>query len=180
LHCTALYRRLLQEESHWLQLQQQYNAMHTSAACIPAGTDTAATDTDAAEDTAVAAAAAEAAEPADIAEAAPGSPNTTAAGAAAAASGAAAAAVGDGPVCAQQEAKVRGVQLKVEMLLALVSKMEHLVSSAETAARTLQVRFGTSVWQGCAAWCGCSSNLYIDAVRQLPARHVISVFISVS
>jgi hypothetical protein len=36
--------------------------------------------------------------------------------------------------------KVRGVQLKVEMLLALVSKMEHLVSSAETAARTLQVR----------------------------------------
>jgi hypothetical protein len=42
-------------------------------------------------------------------------------------------------VCAQQAVKVRDVQLKVEMLLALVSKVEHLVSSAETAARTLQV-----------------------------------------
>lgn len=45
-----------------------------------------------------------------------------------------------GPVCAEQAGKIRGVQLKVEMLVALVAKMEHLVSSAEAAARTLQVR----------------------------------------
>jgi hypothetical protein len=69
--------------------------------------------------------------------------------------------------------KVRGVQLKVEMLLALVSKMEHLVSSAETAARTLQVRWG--IWQGlhCLVWLFA----YVFAVvRQLPARHAVGVF----
>lgn len=45
-----------------------------------------------------------------------------------------------GPVTAQGESTLRGVSLKVEMLTALVSKMEHLVSSAEAAARSLQVR----------------------------------------
>lgn len=48
-----------------------------------------------------------------------------------------------GPVAAQGESTLRGVSLKVEMLTALVSKMEHLVSSAEAAARSLQVWFET-------------------------------------
>lgn len=45
-----------------------------------------------------------------------------------------------GPVTAQGESTLRSVSLKVEMLAALVSKMEHLISSAEAAARTLQVK----------------------------------------
>lgn len=46
----------------------------------------------------------------------------------------------EGPVCAEQQESVLGVQLKVEVLTALVSKMEHLVCRAEAAARALQVR----------------------------------------
>lgn len=45
----------------------------------------------------------------------------------------------DGPVCAQQQESLLGVQLKVEVLTALVSKMEHLVGRAEATARALQV-----------------------------------------
>lgn len=55
---------------------------------------------------------------------------------------AAAAVAGDGvegPVCAEQQESLLGVQLKVEVLTALVSKMEHLVSRAEATARALQV-----------------------------------------
>lgn len=45
----------------------------------------------------------------------------------------------EGPVCAEQQESVLGVQLKVEVLTALVSKMEHLVGRAEATARALQV-----------------------------------------
>lgn len=47
-----------------------------------------------------------------------------------------------GPVSYEQESVLRGVQLKVEALTALVAKMEHLVSRAEATARTLQVGVG--------------------------------------
>lgn len=46
----------------------------------------------------------------------------------------------DGPVSAQQQESLLGVELKVEVLTALVSKMEHLVARAETTARALQVQ----------------------------------------
>lgn len=45
----------------------------------------------------------------------------------------------DGPVCAEQQESLLGVQLKVEVLTALVTKMEHLVGRAEATARALQV-----------------------------------------
>jgi hypothetical protein len=167
-------RRLLQEEAHWLQLQQQYNDMHTTAA--------GAADADAAGADGVArvaaAAAAEAADSAGVAAAEPGAADKEAATAAAAGTGeaaAVAAAGGDGPVCAQQEAKVRGVQLKVEMLLALVSKMEHLVGSAETAARTLQVSCKRG--DGCAALCTCmqtSRLLRTSCQQRLPNPAVVN------
>lgn len=48
------------------------------------------------------------------------------------------------PVSAEQEDALRGVGLKVEVLTALVAKMEHLVSRAEATARTLQVRTAQS------------------------------------
>lgn len=49
----------------------------------------------------------------------------------------------DGPVCAEQQDSLLGVQLKVEVLTALVAKMEHLVGRAEATARALQV----GVWE---------------------------------
>ncbi|WIA36792.1 hypothetical protein OEZ86_008047 [Tetradesmus obliquus] len=150
--------KLLQEEAHWLQLQQQYNDMHTAAAA-GAPADPAAAEAETAEaeaagtpraDATAAAAAAPLADSAAADTSNAGAPAAAAAAAAVAAAAAAGtvdavaageAAAGDGPVCAQQAVKVRGVQLKVEMLLALVSKMEHLVASAETAARTLQAGY---------------------------------------
>jgi hypothetical protein len=44
------------------------------------------------------------------------------------------------PTSRQQQHVLKGVALKAEMLTALVSKMEQLVSNAEAAARSLQVR----------------------------------------
>ncbi|KAF6263517.1 hypothetical protein COO60DRAFT_413541 [Scenedesmus sp. NREL 46B-D3] len=148
--------KLLQEEAHWLQLQQQYNDMHSTAAeaaapegCAPASTDAAAAAAAGAEaagaEGMAAAGAPKATELAGIAAPQRRTADQLDAGAAAAEGAAAAAADGtagsDGSACARQEAKVRGVQLKLEMLLALVCKMEHLVSSAETAARTLQAGY---------------------------------------
>jgi hypothetical protein len=84
--------------------------------------------------------------------------NTTPAAAAAAAAATAAEVVedaaaaaevqdeGEGPVCAEQQESLLGVQLKVEVLTALVSKMEHLVGRAEATARALQVGGQSAFW----------------------------------
>lgn len=93
-----------------------------------------------------------------------------------------------GPVCAEQQDSLLGVQLKVEVLTALVAKMEHLVGRAEATARALQVG-GASVQVAdgqavlgcelassrggllCTFWHACLSSGVgrLKASRQLPA-----------
>jgi hypothetical protein len=72
----------------------------------------------------------------------------------AASAGAAAASPAAGPVSAEQEGVLRGVALKVEVLTALVAKMEHLVSRAEATARSLQVRVCCGGAGGAGGACG--------------------------
>jgi hypothetical protein len=76
--------------------------------------------------------------------------------AAAAAAAPAEAGAVEGPVCAEQQESVLGVQLKVEVLTALVSKMEHLVGRAEATARALQVGGGCALCSRRCAWKGLS------------------------
>jgi hypothetical protein len=61
-----------------------------------------------------------------------------------------------GPVCAEQQESLLGVQLKVEVLTALVSKMEHLVGRAEATARALQVGGRLTCWAAAAPTAGAA------------------------
>lgn len=135
--------RLLEEEAAWLQLRQQYSSMNQDeVAAAAAETPAAGADNNSQQ-----AANADGGEPAPTADAAAVPTQTAADGAEAAGADAAAvqaSAAADsppGPVTAQGQNTLRGVSLKVEMVTALVAKMEHLISSAEAAARTLQVRW---------------------------------------
>eukprot|EP00878_Enallax_costatus_P030973 GHUV01033795.1.p1 GENE.GHUV01033795.1~~GHUV01033795.1.p1 ORF type:complete len:346 (+),score=186.64 GHUV01033795.1:359-1396(+) len=124
------HNKLLQEEAAWVQLRQQYSAVDKPAA-TPAP---AAQGSDRQGDPTPAPAATGAGTSAQAAAAADGT----------AAPGCTPAAAVESPmgrVSAQGESTLRSVSLKVEMLTALVSKMEHLVSSAEAAARSLQVGY---------------------------------------
>jgi hypothetical protein len=129
-------RRLLQEQAAWVQLLQQYDAL------LAGGGTGQQQEQEQQQDPAEPAADAMQVDSAQQEEqeetmegqeaAAAGKPDADAVAPAAAAS--------PGPVSAEQEGVLRGVTLKVEMLTALVAKMEHLVSRAEATARSLQVR----------------------------------------
>lgn len=157
-------RRLVQEQQAWVQLLSQYNAMAGSSSAaagavgqtaprsapLPLSPAQQSPSTAPTPGPAVAGTPAEGSTPAATAAAA-GTPlaaagavgegEQEAAAAVAAGLDADAGAGGDaeGPVCAEQQESLLGVQLKVEVLTALVTKMEHLVARAETTARALQV-----------------------------------------
>jgi hypothetical protein len=173
--------RLLQEQQAWMQLLSQYNAMAgTSSAAADAEGQTApgtaslspsppqqSPSTVPTPGPAAAGTPAVGSTPGATAAAAAGTPLAAAgtdgereqdADAAMPAGLDADAGVGggaEGPVCAEQQESLLGVQLKVEVLTALVTKMEHLVARAEATARALQVSARCSVL-GC-----CFCNLSV-------------------
>jgi len=149
--------RLMQEQEAWLQLLAQYNDMASAA---PPASAAAAASPDSSPSTH------QQQQPTDRQ-----TPSLEAAGVEA--GPATGACYGgpeggaDGPVSAQQQESLLGVELKVEVLTALVSKMEHLVARAEATARTLQVRSSSWLpWSVQQRQLGCSRLLHHGAGQQ--------------
>ncbi|KAF8065495.1 hypothetical protein HT031_003096 [Scenedesmus sp. PABB004] len=142
---------LLQEEAEWLALRRQYDAL--GGAEEARGAEAGGAEQGAAAQAAPGdeQGAAGAKQPA-VAEAAPGAAEQPAPAEAPtgleqpagepAAEGEPAAAGPPGPMTAAQDSSLRSAELKVEALVALVSKVEHLLSAAEAASRSLQAVCG--------------------------------------